>query len=127
MEIIDETLSYELESNYIFFIVKGELTLNSALNWWKTILKTAKENGTSSILIEVIFFNDLEYQDLIDLTFEFINLGFKEFKIAYIDSNPENITMNKFAKHAIDLDNLNIKVFDNKVEALNWLISDSKA
>jgi hypothetical protein len=90
---------------------------------WSSIANHCNENKVEKLLVISKLTGHLPSMSSYDIASSFHHLGLnKDLKIALVDSIIDTFDTNRFSSNfAIDK-GFNIKVFNNRNEAMNWLI-----
>jgi hypothetical protein len=119
-------ITFDKKKNFIHFKITGEYSESEDIDKIKDLCIIPKENGYSTILVDVRELNyELDTFKRFDLSEYWVKL-FRElhFITAAILGNKEN--MDEFSENIISNRGGNFKLFTNENEAVDWLKSFNK-
>ena len=121
MIVIDDTFSYELKDDYIHFFLKGEQNYEISVSWWNDIASIASRLKYKKVLVETSIFGKLSSLEVLEVVNEFEQIGLKGIKIAYLEANLDQKSLNEYGSMIAKLSDIDANVFVDKEEALTWL------
>lgn len=118
-------LEITFEGEYVQIISKGEKSLESSIKLWTDAIKVCDENKCYKVLglatsskppttIESAKHAELLHDFKVD----------HNYKIAWVEFNPDAVESIKFLENVLFNRGLNVKLFKNREEAIEWLSNE---
>jgi len=116
------TVTFERQESYLYALVTGPQD-NRAVStqFWNAVYRKAIDLGASKVLVEEDFPNQLSTMETFDVAEYIAKLFGGCVKIAHVDKRPSDLELNKFGETVAVNRGLWIRVFDNRVDAEEWL------
>ena len=120
------TTSITYKETYIEVISKGSKNLESATHLWKKIVATCQEHDCYKILGLAQSENRFSTSDTHAHAEMFRSLGIdKKYKIAWAETNQDALQQFNVMESILQSYGfINTQVFDNPINAKNWLLND---
>lgn len=126
METKDYRLTFDNKPEYLHVLVEGEHdSYDISRRFWSEIATECERLGPSRLLVE----EDLKEQlpsiaDTYQGAAERQEMGLAGIRIAFLDRHPDQHEQNQFGELVARNRGINMKVFSDRAEALDWLLAD---
>ena len=118
-------LSFEQRPGYLYAYVEGDHdTYDISRDYWLEIAAEVSRNGSQCVLIDENIEEGAQMADAFRLASELPKMGFGSTRIAFVDRYLDQNEVNEFGELVAVNRGLNGKVFNNKDQAVEWLLSD---
>ena len=126
METKDYRLTFDNKPEYLHVLVEGEHdSYDISRRFWSEIATECERLAPSRLLVE----EDLKEQlpsiaDTYQGAAERQEMGLAGIRIAFLDRHPDQHEQNQFGELVARNRGINMKVFSDRAEALDWLLAD---
>ncbi|MEW6361128.1 MAG: hypothetical protein AB1477_03305 [Acidobacteriota bacterium] len=117
---------FEDRGDYLFVRIEGEFdSVTISNSYWREIGEKCEELKPRRLFVE----EDLRQQvdsvaDIYQVASEIFHRSLFGIKIAFFDTQPDHHQKNIFAELVARNMGLNVRIFDNKDAAMDWLMSE---
>lgn len=116
-------IQFDYREKYLFAFVSGEKdSLEISLMFWKDIFNECESKNFKRILITENFKNDISAIDMYILGEKLTEIAPKNTSVAFVDSQIQQLEMNKFTETVAYNRGGKGKVFSDFSEAEKWLL-----
>ena len=126
MDTKEYRLSFDNKPEYLHALVEGERdSYEISRRFWSEIAEECERVRPARLLVE----EDLKEQlpsiaDTYQGAAERPDMGLAGIRIAFLDRHPEQHEQNQFGELVARNRGINMKVFSDREEALDWLLAD---
>ncbi len=132
MSIIDDRFSssdFELNFEYLTeflytYVGKGYDSLEVSKSYWFRALEECKSKNYEKLLIEEDLEGNLSTNESYQLSVLLAESEYKDILVAFVDTHIEHQDLNRFGELIVTNRGARIKVFNDKKEAKEWLLSN---
>jgi hypothetical protein len=115
-------LQYEVQEQHIHFVVRGEDSMQTSIEYWKEIAETCLKHNILRALVEEHLQNQIPIGEIPAVVASFKENQLYKIKIAFVDSETTHKIGNEFAQWMAANAGVISGVFRSQEEALEWLL-----
>ncbi len=116
---------YDDRPDYLLARVEGLTdSLEVSIAFWQEIALEVYARKPRRLLVHESFRNSLSAPDMVDLAAFITDVGFQNIRLAFVDSQREQLPDNRIAEEVLLSHGLIVKVFADLGEAERWLLAD---
>lgn len=116
-------IEFEHRPKYLYALVSGkDDSLEITRSYWQKMLDECRTHGFNKLLVEENLEGSLSMHEVYEFASEYLQMGFHNILIAFVDRHPEQRQLNRFGELVATNRGGRIRVFDSVSDAKQWLL-----
>lgn len=117
------TIEFEHRPKYLYALISGkDDSLEITRSYWQKMLDECRTHGFDKLLVEENLEGSLSMQEVYEFASEYLQMGFRQILVAFVDRYPEQRQLNRFGELVATNRGGRIRMFDNVTDAKQWLL-----
>ncbi|MGI9056212.1 MAG: hypothetical protein ACR2F2_10475 [Pyrinomonadaceae bacterium] len=117
------TIEFEHRPKYLYAFISGkDDSLEITRSYWQEMLNECRTHRFDKLLVEENLEGSLSMQEVYEFASEYLQMGFRQIIVAFVDRYPEQQQLNRFGELVATNRGGRIRVFDSVTDAKQWLL-----